>query len=297
MINLIALLLGWLLVGAVAEAAPVPLTLGSISSDPAKEIRRFLPVAQHLAEQLAPQGIGKGQVVVAADMREMAALLKSGRVDVYIDSPLTSVVVNQLAGSRMVLRRWKGGQAEYRTAIFVKKESPIQNLSQLAGKLVGFKDAYSSSGYLMPRIALEQAGLSLVDMSNLRTPVPADKVGYLFTNDRETGIFWVTMGKIAAGADSTEAIEKHAKGDRDKLRIIHETGALPRHVVNLRGDLPEPQAKALLQILLTMDQNESGKQILAKFEQTARFDPIPPETQTQLQQMTPTILAILGEQP
>jgi phosphonate transport system substrate-binding protein len=297
MINLVALLFGWLLVGGVAEAAPAPLTLGSISSDPAKEIRRFLPVAQYLAEQLASQGISKGQVLVAADMREMGALLKSGRVDIYIDSPLPSVVINQMAGSRMVLRRWKGGQAEYRAALFVKKESPIQTLSQLTGKLVGFKDPYSSSSYLMPRIAMEQAGLSLLEMSDLRTPVPADKVGYLFTNDRETGIFWVTMGKTAAGAASTEDMEKHAKGDRDKLRVIHETEPLPRHVVNLRGDFPESLAKPLLQILLTMDQNETGRQILTRFEQTTRFDPIPPETQAQLQQMTPTILAILGEPP
>ncbi|MBF0161996.1 MAG: phosphate/phosphite/phosphonate ABC transporter substrate-binding protein [Magnetococcales bacterium] len=291
------LLAGWLLVAGIAHGAGVPLTIGSISGDPAKEIPTFLPFAHYLAERLAPQGIGKGQVLVAASMREMADMLKNGRVDLFLESPLSSVQVNQWAGSKMILRRWKGGKADYRAVIFVKKESPIQELSQLAGQLVGFKDPFSSSSYLLPRIVMEQAGLSLVDMTREQGKVPEGKTGYLFTNDRETNLFWVIMGKTVAGAMSPEELDKQAKGDRDKLRVLHETFPIPRHVVNVRGDLPEPVLQALTQTLLGMDQDETGKQVLQKFEKTSRFDPIPPDVQARLQQLTPNILAILGNQP
>ena len=71
------------------------------------EIRLFNPVVRYLAKQLAPLGITKGRVVVAASMKEMSAFLKSGRVDFYLDSPMPSLVVNQLSGSKMLLRRWK----------------------------------------------------------------------------------------------------------------------------------------------------------------------------------------------
>ena len=291
------LLCGWLLMAGVVSALAAPLTIGSISNDPAAEVRQFLPIVHYLAERLASQGITRGEVLVAASMREMADFLKSGRVDLYMDSSLPAAVVGQMAGGKMVLQRWKEGYSEYRSAVFVKKDGPIQTLSQLAGQRIGFKDPYSSSSYLMPRIAMEQAGLSLVEMTNIRGNVPEGKTGYLFTNDRETNLFWVITGKTVAGAMSPEELDKQARKDRDKLRIIHETETIPRHLVVLRGDLPEPLAKALVQVLLGMEQDAAGRRLLEAFEKTTRFDPIPPEHQSRLEQMTPALLAILGNPP
>lgn len=295
-------LFGWLLFGpllglGVAYGAGDVLVVGSISSDPAKEIRKFMPFTQHLAEQLTSQGIQKGEVVVTATMREMADRIKNGQVDLYIESPLPSLLINHLAGSHMVLRRWKRGQAEYNALIFVKKDSPIQALSQLSGQVVGFKDPYSSSSYLLPRIALERAGLNLVKMANIRDTVPEGKTGYVFNHDRENNLFWVVMGKTAAGAMSEEELTKQAKGDMEKLRIIHETPMIPRHVVNLRGNLPPPLSQALTQTLLTLDQNEAGKRVLAEFEETTRFDLLPPDSLARLQEMAPAVLTILDAPP
>ena len=278
-------------------AGAVPLTVGAVGNDPAGDVRLLLPVAQYLAAQLAPQGITKGQVVVAPGLQDMARLMRSGRVDLYIDSPLPSLVVNRLADGKMVLRRWKQGQADYRAVIFVKQDSPIHTLAQLSGQLLGFKDPYSSSSYLLPRIALEQAGLSLMDMSGMHSPIPAGKTGYLFANDRETSLFWVITGKTVAGAMSPEELDKQAKGDRDKLRIIHETPLIPRHVVNLRGDLPAPLAQAVIQTLLDMEHHNAGQRVLEAFEQTTRFDPLPPATRTRLQEMLPTMLTVLDSHP
>ncbi|MBF0462773.1 MAG: phosphate/phosphite/phosphonate ABC transporter substrate-binding protein [Magnetococcales bacterium] len=291
------LLFGWLLLAGTMPALATPLTMGAINNDPAEEVRLFLPIAQYLAAQLAPQGITKGQVMVADSVQEMAQFMKSGRVDLYLDSPLPSVVVNQMAGGNMVLRRWKQGQAEYRSVLFVKRDSPIHTLAQLSGQLVGFKDPHSSSSYLMPRIAMEQAGLQLVDMTGVRGGIPANKTGYLFTNDRETNLFWVVTGKTVAGAMSPEELTRQAKGDRDKLRILYEAEAIPRHVVSLRGDLPAAVATALTEALLAMEHTATGQRILADFEQTTRFDRIPPATQAQLQEMAPALLSILNTPP
>ncbi|MBF0429328.1 MAG: phosphate/phosphite/phosphonate ABC transporter substrate-binding protein [Magnetococcales bacterium] len=281
------LLSWWLVLIGSIQASATPLTIGSISNDPAKEISQFLPLVRHLATQLTPQGITSGEVVIAASMQEMASLINKNRVDLYLDSPLPSAWVNQATNGKMVLRRWKKGQVDYRSILFVKKESNIHELSQLAGKMIGFKDPFSSSGYLLPRIAMEQAGLQLVPLKESSDPIPPGKTGYLFTNDRETNVFWVTIGKISAGAIAKEELEEFAKKDADQLRIIHETFSIPRHVVNIRGNLPETLEKALIQTLQEMEHHAQGKQILEKFQQTTRFDAIPPESYTQLQKITP----------
>lgn len=291
------LFLLWFSLANPAAVFAGPLTIGSVSSDPAKDVHIFLPVAKYLAEQLAPLGVDKGRVVVAASVQEMAGFMKSGQVDLYIDSPLPSLEVNRLAGGKMVLRRWKEGKAEYSSVIFVKKDSPIENLSQLSGNLVGFKDPQSSSSHLMPRIAMEQAGLNLVEITEGNGTIPQGKTGYIFSGDRETNVFWVVMGKTVAGAASPEDLDKQAKLDREKLRVIHETSAIPRHVVNVRGDLPEPLVQAVTKNLLEMDQNNAGKRVLEEFEKTTKFDAIPPETLSLLQQVAPFVTAILGGRP
>ncbi|MEO5334810.1 MAG: phosphate/phosphite/phosphonate ABC transporter substrate-binding protein, partial [Magnetococcus sp. YQC-5] len=287
----------WILLTCVTTAQATSLIMGSISNEPAVETRLFAPVARYLAKQLASQEITNGDVVVAANIKEMVEYLKNRQVDFYLESPMSSIVINHLAGSKMTLRRWKKGHAEYRSVIFVKQQSPIQNLAQLAGKRIGFKDPYSSSGYILPRIAMKQAGLQLMQLPDARAKVPEDKTGYVFNNDDENTIVWVLHGRIDAGAMGSTMLDDYAKGDLNKLRIIHETFSIPRHVVNLRKDFPDHLEQPLLKAFLEMDQNPEGKAILEAFEKTKRFDHLPNETHEQLQQITPTVLEIMDVKP
>ena len=291
------LLTVWILLISATPATATPLILGSVDNEPAKEIRLFSPLVHYLARQLAPQGITKGRVVVAATMEQMAALLQNGRVDFYMDSPMPSIVVNQHAGSVMVLRRWKKGVAEYHSVLFVNRESPIQTLTDLTGKRVGFEDKFSSSGHILPRIALMEAKLDMVQLPNFRTKVPPGKVGYVFNNDDESTMVRVLMGRLAAGAMSAKTFKQLAKGDIDRLRILHETFPIPRHIVNLRGDFPANLKEPLIRALQAMEHTEEGQAILKAFQKTVRFDPIPPQTQTRMQAITPIVLNILNLQP
>lgn len=287
----------WILLTCVTTAHATSLIIGSISNEPAVETRLFAPLAHYLAKQLAPQDITKGEVVVAESIKEMVTLLKTKQVDVYLESPMSSLIVNHLAGSKMTLRRWKKGSAEYRSVIFVKEQSPIQNLAQLAGKRIGFKDAYSSTGYILPRIAMKQAGLQLMQLPDARAKVLEGSTGYVLNNDDENTMVWVLHGKIDAGAMGSTMLNEYAKGDRNKLRIIHETFSIPRHVVNLRNDFPDHLKQPLLKAFLDMDQNPEGKAILEAFEKTVRFDHLPDETRERMQQITPTVLEIMDVKP
>ena len=291
------LLPGWLVLLGISGAAATPLTIGSINNEPVRETRRFAPVVRYLADQLAPQGITKGRVVIAATMQEMAKFLKEGQVDFYLDSPMPSMVVNHLAGSSMMVRRWKKGVAEYHSVLFVKKESPINTLSQLPGKKVGFEDPYSSSGHLLPRIAMVRAGLQLLELPSFRSTVPTGKVGFTFNSDDENTMVRVLMGKLDVGAMSLINFKYFARGEVGKLRIIHETFSIPRHIVNVRSGLPANLKKALRKALLEMEYQEDGQTILTYFQRTTRFDDIPIKTQTLLQQITPTVLDIMGIGP
>ena len=51
--------------------------LGSISTNPVEESKKFSPLASYLARQLQSEGIDHGKVVVAESIPAMSALLKA----------------------------------------------------------------------------------------------------------------------------------------------------------------------------------------------------------------------------
>lgn len=264
-------LLFWASSGAGAD----PLTLGSISLEPADEVAAFLPLAQYLAGALGDLGISEGRVQVARDPGEMTRMLLEGRVDIYIDSPLVAVQVARASGASLEGRRWKRGVEKYEAVLFVPARSEIETLTDLAGKAVGFEEVYSSTGYLMQRLALEAAGLELVQLAGIGADAPAGKVGYVFSQMDQATISWVIHGRIDAGATSSEDLARLPPDRRALLRVIYTSQPLPRQVVVARAGLDPTLVAAIKQVLFAMSEDEMGRSILADLEMTTRFDEIP----------------------
>lgn len=252
-----------------------PIRIGSISSEPAAEMKKFLPFADYLARQLRSEGIDQGKVVVAESIPQMAAFFRERRVDLYIDSPFPSVAVSRLSGSKFLLRRWKKGVAEYHTVVFARKDSGLRGLEDLKGKTIAFEEPFSTSGYYLPKMALMQAGLRLAQKSKPADRVSPQEVGYVFSYADENTMLWVLRGQVLAGATDNQNYLKEAKGNLDKLHVVHRTFSLPRHVVSYRAELAPRLVARVREVLMTMDQSEDGRKVLHDFERTTKFDGLP----------------------
>ncbi|MFQ5598013.1 MAG: phosphate/phosphite/phosphonate ABC transporter substrate-binding protein [Nitrospiria bacterium] len=255
-----------------------PIRIGSIHDEPANEIRKFLPIARYLAKELESDGIDAGRVVVADSIPQMAALLRKGRVDLYIDSPFPSLAVSRFSGSKLLLRRWKKGMSEYHTVFFVRKDSGISRLEQLKGRMLAFEVPFSTSGYFLPKMVLIQKGFKLVLKRDASEPVAPDEVGYVFSRDDENTVVWVLRGKVSAGALDHRNYLKDAKGSLSQLKRLHETFSIPRHIVSYRADLPPRLVARIKDILLGMERSEEGRRVLKAFEKTTKFDEIPEQS-------------------
>jgi phosphonate transport system substrate-binding protein len=271
-----------------------PLNLGSISMEPADENKKFLPLADYLAKHLQSEGIDQGKVVVAKSIPQMAAFLREGKVDLYIDSPFPSVAVSRLSRSQFLLRRWKKGVGEYHSVIFARTDSGIERLADLKGRIIAFEEPFSSSGYFLPKMVLAEAGYRLVRLQEIEDPVSRDDIGYVFSNDDENTMIRVLRGKVAAGAMDQENYVKLAKNSLDRLKIVHRTFSVPRHVVNYRADLPASVVARVKALLLDMEQSEEGKAVLHAFEKTTKFDELPERGLEPLLEATQFIEAEFG---
>jgi phosphonate transport system substrate-binding protein len=270
------------------------ITLGSISLEPAAEVEKFWPLARYLAQQLQAEGIDHGRVVVTDNIRQMAAFVREGRVDLYLDSPFPVLAVSRLSGSRLLLRRWKRGLAEYHAVIFARQDSGISRVEDLQGKMIAFEEPFSSTGYFLPKLVLMQAGLQVVPKSEAADPVGRDEVGYVFSDTDESTMVWVLRGIVSAGAMDNHRFPTEAKGSLQSLKIIHETVAIPRHIVSARADLAPPLVARIKDILRHMDQLEEGKKVLQAFEGTTKFDDIPEHALDLLLNSIPLIDAEFG---
>jgi phosphonate transport system substrate-binding protein len=255
-----------------------PIHIGSISTEPAAEIKKFVPLANYLGSRLQPEGIDQGKVVVAKDISEMAALLREGKVDLYIDSFFPSVAVSRLSGSKFLLRRWKKGVGEYHTVIFTKKDSSISRLADLKGKMIALEEPYSTSGYVVPKMILAQEGLKLAHKANVLAPVGYGEVGYVFSYGDDNTMVWVLRGKVLAGAMDNHSYLKEGGKNLDSLKILHRTFSIPRQIVSHRADLPAELGARIKEILIKMDQSEEGKKTLQDFEKTTKFDELPDQS-------------------
>jgi ABC-type phosphate/phosphonate transport system substrate-binding protein len=135
------------------ETRSKALTLGVVlqgQHDAVKE--HFSPFVNYVARKLTPTAETKGMVVVAPTPGQMMKLLEEKRVDFYMESPYPTYVINRLGAARLLLRRWKGSIAEYRSLLFTDKESGIARLEDLRGKIIAFEDPGSTSGYFLPKL-------------------------------------------------------------------------------------------------------------------------------------------------
>ena len=263
-------------------ASAEPVIIGSIHREAAAEIKKFLPLANYVGRHLQPEGINEARIVVVKDVSQMATLLREGKVDVYIDSPLPSVAVSLLSGSKFLLRRWKRGRAEYRSVIFAKTDSNLHRLEDLKGNILAFQDPFSSTGYLMPKMALAQEGFKLVPKPDPTQPVNREEIGYVFSLADENTIVWVLRGKVTAGATDDHTYEGETQRYPDSLKVIYTTSSFPRHLVSCRADLAPKLVTRIKEILIEMDQSQEGRSALKEFEETTKFDQLPGPSMVQL---------------
>jgi phosphonate transport system substrate-binding protein len=235
----------------------------------------FRPLMEYLAHKFSPAGETKGVILVATTPGQMIKLLEEKRVDFYMESPYPTYLINRLGAAKLLLRAWKGGLAEYRSLIFTTKQSDVTELKELHGKIIAFEDPGSTSGYFLPKLFLLKKGFSVSEQANLESRISAREIGYIFGNTSNDVVNLVLQQKVSAGAFSTDDHAGLEDGKKSLISILAETESVPRHLVSVRKDLPDPVATRLKGILLAMNQDKEGQQVLKQTDNTSKFDSFP----------------------
>jgi phosphonate transport system substrate-binding protein len=236
----------------------------------------FSDFVRYLAAKLASASDVEGKVVIAPTPFQLARLIEQKKVDFYMESPYPTYLVNDVHGvAKLLLRRWKGGMAEYRSLIFTKRNGEINRLEDLRGKVLVFEDPESTSGHFLPKSFLRRKGFKFADKSRFDPYASPTDIGYLFAYSQEKLVDWVLTKKAAAGAFSDGDFARLGEKRRSEITILAQTEPLPRHLVSVRKDFAPALADRLEKVLLSMHENDQGRRILKKTDDTTKFDLLP----------------------
>jgi phosphonate transport system substrate-binding protein len=249
------------------------LVFGRVYDDPVKTIKERQQFVDYLANELAPLGIARGKIMVVDNMHLLVHALKQGAVDLFHDSVVPTMALSKWSGSIPILRQWKYGVPEYSGIIVVRKNSGINTLADLKGKIIGFDQPHSTSASVLPRMLLEGNKLKLIE---IKTPggVRPDLVGYVYGEDG-TSINRLVTDRVDAAATIDRELEHLKPEVRETLKIIGRTIPVPRQIISVRKDLDPKLVRAVKHVLLNMDKDPEGQEVLKGQQGTTKFDEMP----------------------
>jgi phosphonate transport system substrate-binding protein len=276
-----ALVCGFFVANATGQTPvavkPQTLSLGIVTEFNRTQIaENFRDFVRYLAARLDSASDIEGRVVIAPTQFQLAKLIEQRKVDFYMESPFPTYLINDVHGvARLLLRRWKGGMAEYRGLIFTKKNGEITRLDDLRGKILVFEDPESTSGHFLPKAFLTRKGFKFIDKSRFNPDASPTDVGYLFAYSQEKLLHWVLTQKAAAGAFSDDDYARLDAKKRSEITILAETERLPRHLLSVRKNFPPSLTERLEKTLLAMHEDDQAGRILKKADDTTKFDSLP----------------------
>lgn len=250
---------------------PRKVVFSTVSTTPSKDRYSYTPLINYLNHTL-PQYHFVFSIAESVD--EMIKGIQKKEVDFYVDSALTSVVVNHHSNSKMLLKRWKNGISKTNSVFFVNEDSPIKNIKDLKRKKVAFSSPHSTTGYMLPKAELERSGLKT---AAVKDDEKFDGVGYVFSNFSPSSITLVKKKHVDAGVMSEDQFHQFSN-NKDGVRVIHQTSVrLPPHIVNVGSHVPKDVIEDVQKTLIDMSENSKGKIALESFEGTKLIDKLTKE--------------------
>jgi phosphonate transport system substrate-binding protein len=257
----VALLATSTVLSSQASAQQVLRVTAIPDESPTELARKAAPLMKYLEAKLGM----KVEYTPVTDYAASVEALVNRKVDLAWFGGFTFVQANVRSGGKVVPLVQREEDEKFKS-VFITADPAIQTLADLKGKDVSFGSQSSTSGHLMPRSFLLQAGVN--PEKDFR------RVAYSGAHDAT--IAAVTSGKVQAGALNISVWDKFVadkKVDTTKVRAFYTTPPYFDYNWSVHADMPAALRQKLADALLSLNRNTpEGKEIL-DLQRATRFVP------------------------
>ncbi|HEX5687882.1 MAG TPA: putative selenate ABC transporter substrate-binding protein [Ideonella sp.] len=265
----------WLLAAAAlftATAAPAVLGQAVLrvtaipDEAPTELTRKFAPLGRYLEAQLGM----KVEWTPVTDYAAAVEALVNRKVDLAWFGGFTFVQASVRSSGKVLPLVQREEDAKFRSVFITDAGSGIKQLADLKGRTVSFGSASSTSGHLMPRHYLLDAGLN----------PEADFKRIAFSGAHDATIAAVASGKVDAGALNGSVWEKFVadkKVDVRQVRVFFTTPPYYDYNWSVHAEMAPALREKLLKAFLTLDPANPAHQEILALQRATRFLPTVPE--------------------
>ncbi len=245
-----------------ALAADNVLRVSAIPDEAPTELqRKFAPLGKYLEAQT-------GMKVVFTPVTDYATVVESlatRKLDLAWLGGFTFVQAKIRTNGTAIPIVQREEDARF-TSKFITANPQVKDLADLKGKSFAFGAPSSTSGSLMPRFFLQQAGLN----------PEKDFRNVAFSGAHDATVAFVAAGRAEAGvlnASVWDKLVEEKKVDTSKVRVFATTPPYFDYNWTVRGDLDPALVKKLTQAFLQLDPANPEHKAILGLQRASKFIP------------------------
>ena len=257
----------WLFGTTLDLSAQNVLRVTTIPEEAATEqIRKFSPLTKYLERTV---GL-KVDFVPVNDYPAAVEALVNKQVELVWFGGFTYIQAQIRSGGKIIPIAQREEDTNFRSVFITQTNSGIKHLVDLKGKQVSFGSQSSTSGHLMPRSFLLEAGID----------PDKDFKRVAYSGAHDATIAAVISGRVDAAALDITVWRKFVaenKVDTSKVDVFFTTPPYFNYNWSVHADMPAAQREKITAALLNLNMNNpEGKEILT-LNRATKYIPTKPE--------------------
>ena len=231
-----------------------------------EQVRKFTPLAAYLEKKLGM----KVEFTPVSDYPAAVEALVNKKVDLVWFGGFTYVQAQLRSGGKIIPIAQREEDTRFQSVFIAKTDSGIKTLADMKGKQVSFGSQSSTSGHLMPRNNLLNAGID----------PEKDFKRIAYSGAHDATIASVVSGKVDAAALDITVWRKFVaenKVNTKEVDVFFTTPPFYNYNWSVHADMPAELRNKVQKALLELDASTpEGKEIL-QLNRATRYIPTSPD--------------------
>lgn len=213
---------------------------------PQFEQRKLFTIWKPIVAELERRTGHSFKLVATLTIKDFERALSRGTFDFVYANPYHILKASHSQGYIPLVR----DEAALRGVLVVRKDSPVQHISELDGKTVAFPSPNAIGASLLMRADLSRLHHTAV--------VP------LYVKTHSSVYFHVVNGLAAAGGGVEKTLHEQDASVRDALRVLYTTREMPSHPIAAHPRIGKALRDEVQHALLEMGRTKEGLEMLDK---------------------------------
>jgi phosphonate transport system substrate-binding protein len=228
------------------------------TTDPGKVLRESQPLVAYLERATG----AKVELTVPTNYAAVVEAVANDQVDIAYLGGFTYVQASGRAGVQPLVQRDR--DQNFHTLFITRPDSGINKLEDLPAHTFAFGDVNSTSGHLMPRYFMREAGVSI---ENFKTPP-------IYSGGHDATALAVANKKVDAGALDEAVYErmvKEGKLDATQVKVFYKTPAFFDYIWVARKGLDPKYSAAFTDSFLKLNAGDAEQKSILDALSAARY--------------------------